>query len=44
MMENMAEETVEEAKNACKRSRSEFTEYEQNDEGLSVLSSSLSKI
>ncbi|CAG8665051.1 5174_t:CDS:2 [Funneliformis mosseae] len=44
MMENMAEETVEEAENARKRSRSEFTEYEQNDEGLSVLSSPPSKI
>ncbi|PKY53056.1 hypothetical protein RhiirA4_471072 [Rhizophagus irregularis] len=41
--QNMAEETVKEAENTCKRSHSEFIEYEQNNEGLSVLSSPLNK-
>ncbi|CAG8790059.1 3855_t:CDS:2, partial [Racocetra fulgida] len=36
MMENMAEETVEEAENASKRLHSEFSRCEQNEEGFST--------
>ncbi|CAG8692821.1 2745_t:CDS:2, partial [Acaulospora morrowiae] len=36
MMENMAEETIEEAKNTCKRLHSEFSGYKQNEEGFST--------
>ncbi|CAG8656690.1 11093_t:CDS:2, partial [Ambispora leptoticha] len=36
MMENMAEETTEEAENARKRLHSEFSGYKQNEEGFST--------